>query len=187
MKTVKLAGFAAMLFPALIACNTTSNNNASTDSLSADSTGAQLSQTSYTNLSTGEPVTVMMDEQQGYYVYTDTKKPIERDFLFVDVNTQDTLYGPKGVVVNNALTKSASGSWALNEAMIERNGDDIKVKTADGKLKIDGDELKYKEGDSTKIKVDGNESKTKVGDSKTKTDGNETKTKAPGTKVTVED
>jgi hypothetical protein len=146
----------------------------------------QASNASYINLSTGAPVTVVKDEQQGYYVYSDTKKPIEKDFFFVDVNTQDTLYGPKGVVVNNAVVKSGSGSWSLNESMVERDGEDIKVKTADGKLKIDGDKLKYKEGDSTKIKVDGNESKSKVGDSKTKTDGAESKTKAPGTKVKVD-
>ena len=178
--------FGVMLIPALFACNSTSNDSANADSAAADSTDAQVSQASYVNLSTGEPATIIKDSETGRYVYSDTKKPIERDIFFVDVNTRDTLYGTSGVVVNNALIKAPSGSWTLNEAMVERDGEEIKIKTADGKLKIDGDEVKYKEGD-TKTKIDGDETKTKTGDSKTKTDGAESKTKTEDTKIKVDD
>jgi hypothetical protein len=185
MKANTLKLVAAMLVPAFFACKSTSNDNANTDSTATDS--MQVSDASYVNLSTGDPVTIVKDEGQGVYVYSDTKKPIERDIFFVDVNSRDTLYGTKGVVVNNAIIKSDVGAWTLNESMVERDGDEIKIKTADGKLKIDGDEIKYKEGEEVKTKVDGDETKTKTGDSKTKTDGAESKTKTPDTKVKVDD
>ncbi|MBC8052597.1 MAG: hypothetical protein H7Y13_05995 [Sphingobacteriaceae bacterium] len=183
MKKNALKIIGAVLIPAIFACNSTSNDNASADSTAADTTDMQ---SSYVNLSTGEPVTVVKDAESGQYVYSDTKKPIEKDFFFVDVSTQDTLYGTTGVVVNNAVIKSPAGSWTLNESMVEREGDEIKIKTADGKLKVDGEEMKYKEGD-TKVKVDGEETKTKTSDSKTKTDGAESKTKTGDTKVKVDD
>lgn len=187
MKTNILTICGAVLLPALFACNSTSNDNASADSLSADSAAAlSATQASYVNLSTGEPVTIVRDTEKGYYVYSDTKQPIEDDFFFVDVNSRDTLYGKTGVVVNTAVIKTDAGAWSLNDAMIERDGEEIKVKTADGKFKVDGEEVKYKEGD-TKIKVDGEEAKTKTGDSKTKVDGAEMKTKTGDTKVKVDD
>ena len=176
-----------MLLPAAIACNSSSNDSAGNDSASVDGENMGISQASYVNLSTGEPVTITQDAEKGYYVYSDTKEPVESDILFVDVNTRDTLYGRTGVVVNNALIKSSDGAWKLNESMVERDGDEIKIKTADSKLKIEGDEMKYKEGDDIKTKVDGEESKTKTADSKTKTDGEELKVKTPDTKVKVDD
>jgi len=176
--SIKILGIVAI--SALFSCKSSTNTGA--DSTSADS--MSTSEASYVNLSTGEPVTVVKDTEEGYYVYSDTKQPIEDNLFFVDVNTRDTLYGRAGVVVNNAIIKSDAG-YSLNEDMIERNGDEIKVKTADGKLKIDGDEMKYKEGDD-KIKVDGEDSKTKTDDSKTKVDGEDSKTKTSDTKIKVD-
>lgn len=182
---MKLNGFKLLgifLISAAFACNSESNNNASTDSLSADGN----TEATYVNLSTGEPLQIVNDTEKGYYVYSDTKLPVDNDLIFVDVSTRDTLYGKTGAIVNNAILQSASGAWTLNDELVERNGDEIKIKTADGKLKIDGDELKYKEGD-TKVKVDGDESKVKTADSKTKTDGSESKTKTEDTKVKIDD
>jgi hypothetical protein len=187
MKTNLLKAAGLLLITALFACSSNqSNNSASADSTNSDSSDMTLSSASYVRLDSGEPVTVVKDES-GQYVYSDSRRPIEKDLMFVDVSTNDTLYGPKGVVVNNALIKSDAGSWSLNESMVDRNGEEITIKTADGKLKIDGDEMKYKEGDDVKTKVDGNESKSKSGDAKTKVDGNEMKTKSADTKVKVDD
>ena len=161
----KMAGI--LLVPTFIACNSNTTDNASTDSVETE---MSASDASYVNLSTGEPVKVIRDTEKGQYIYSDTKKPIERDLFFVDVNTRDTLYGTSGVVVNNAVIKSPAGTWTLHESMVERDGDEIKIKTDSTKMKIDGDEMKYKEGDGSKVKVDGDESKTKTPDSKTKTD-----------------
>ena len=165
MKTNALKFLGIIIMPAIFACNSTSNENADADSLNTDS--MEVSNASYVNLSTGEPVTIIRDTEKGYYVYSDSKEPIENDMFFVDINTRDTLYGRTGVVVNNAIIRADTG-WSLNESMVERDGEEIKIKTADGKLKIDGDEMKYKEGEDTKIKVDGDESKTKTGDTKVK-------------------
>ena len=161
----KMAGI--LLVPTFIACNSNTNDNATTDSVETE---MSASEASYVNLSTGEPVTIIRDTEKDQYIYSDTKQPIERDLFFVDVNTRDTLYGTSGVVVNNAVIKSPAGTWTLNESMVERDGDEIKIKTDSTKMKIDGDEMKYKEGDGSKVKVDGDESKTKTPDSKTKTD-----------------
>jgi hypothetical protein len=162
---LKMAGI--LLVPTFIACNSNTNDNATTDSVETE---MSASEASYVNLSTGEPVTIIRDTEKDQYIYSETKQPIERDLFFVDVNTRDTLYGTSGVVVNNAVIKSPAGTWTLNESMVERDGDEIKIKTDSTKMKIDGDEMKYKEGDGSKVKVDGDESKTKTPDSKTKTD-----------------
>ncbi|WP_207428992.1 hypothetical protein [Pedobacter sp. SYSU D00535] len=185
MKTLKIVGL--MVVSSLFACSSASNDNAGTDSAATNSTGdMQVSGASYVNLKTGEPVTIVRDEEKGYYVYSDSREPIENDLLFVDVNSRDTLYGRTGVVVNTAI-KSNGGTYTLDETRIERDGEEIKVKTADGKLKIDGEEMKYKEGEDNKIKVDGEESKVKTSDSKEKVDGAEAKIKTPDTKVKVDD
>lgn len=168
MKNQFLKTFGVLLIPVAFACNNTDDKNAAADT--ADGT-----EVSYVNLNTGEPVSVERDTEKGYYVYSDTKEPIDNDLLFVDVNTRDTLYGKAGVVINNAIVR-ANDSYKLNEELIDRDGDEIKIKTADGKIKIDGDEVKYKEGD-TKVKIDGDESKIKTPDGKIKTDGDETKIK----------
>ena len=184
MKAEILKPLGILLIPAFIACNSSSNENANADSAATD---LEVLDASYVSLSTGEPVTVIHDTEKGQYVYSDTKQPVESDLFFVDVNTRDTLYGTTGVVVNNAIIKSPEGTWTLNEEMVERNGDEIKIKTADGKLKMDGDEMKYKEGEETKVKTDGEESKIKTPDFKEKTDGTESKTKTSDTKVKVDD
>lgn len=185
MKKNALNLFGALLIPALFSCQSNSNDASNADSTATDT--MDVSNASYVNLSTGQPVTIVKDSEQGVYVYSDTKKPIEKDMFFVDASTQDTLYGTKGVVVNSAVIKTESGAWSLNESLVERDGEEIKIKTADGKLKIDGDEVKYKEGENVKTKVDGEETKTKIGDTKIKTDGAESKTKTGDTKVKVDD
>ncbi len=185
MKTYSLQFLGAILLTSVFACKSNTGTNASTDSLSTDSasTEGSVATSSYVNLSTGEPVTIVRDDEKGFYVYSDTKQPIEKDLYFVDTSSRDTLYGPSGLVVNNALIKTPAGTYTLNEQMIERDGDEIKIKTADGKLKIDGDEVKYKEGEDIKSKSDGDESKVKTADGKTKTDGNETKINTGDTKI----
>jgi predicted regulator of Ras-like GTPase activity (Roadblock/LC7/MglB family) len=170
-----IAGIGVLSF---FACTSNSNSTADADSAGLDSAGAMgTAQSSYVNLNTGESVQIVRDTEKGYYVYSDSRKPVEKDMFFVDVTTNDTLYGSKGVVVNSAVVKSEVGSWTLNEQMIEREGDEVKIKTADGKLKMEGDEIKYKEGEETKVKVDGDETKTKTGNTKTKTEDGETKVK----------
>jgi hypothetical protein len=133
MKTTILKMAGILLIPTLIACNSNTNDNTATDSLETE---MNTSEASYVNLSTGEPVTIIRDTEKDQYVYSDTKQPVEKDLFFVDVNTRDTLYGTSGVVVNNAVIKSPAGTWTLNESMVVRDGDEIKIKTDSTKMKI---------------------------------------------------
>ena len=191
---LKLMAFGVLLGFTACSGNKTNESAENTDSANTANQSATDSLSSgYVNLSTGEKITLTKEGSagsgagassatsgsesgSGMYIYADTRKPIDADMLFVDVSTGDTLYGPSGVVVNNALINSG-GTWKLDETKIERDGDEIKVKSDTEKLKMDDDEMKLKTGDS-KIKADEDESKTKTSTSKEKVDDDgETKVK----------
>lgn len=173
MKThLKFLAVAAIV--SFAACNN-ANKNGTEGTSAGNDDSTPTSGASYVVLNSGQTGTIVRDADAGGYVYVDSRKPIENDMLFVDVTSGDTLYGPKGVIVNNALI-GTEGSWKLDEAKVERDGDEIKIKTEDGKIKIDGDEMKAK-GEDSKLKVDGDESKAKDGDMKEKTEDDETKIK----------
>lgn len=129
------------------------------------------------NTGPGSSTTIIRDTVSGGYVYSESSKPIDADLLFVDVSTGDTLYGPSGQIVNNAVIQQ-EGTWKLDETKIKRDGDKIKVKSGEDKLKIDDEETKVKTGDS-KVKTDADdpEAKIKTPDSKTKVEEDETKVK----------
>ena len=192
MKLNYLRAVALTSIIAFTACTSTNkNDSANADSASTTEVGDadNTADATFVNLSTGEPVTITRESSGssgessgagsgsasagsssggGRYVYIDSRKPIEADMLFVDVSSGDTLYGPSGIVVNNAITQS-NGKWILDETKVEREGDEIKVKNGNDKLKMEDDEMKVKTGDS-KIKVDGNETKVKTPTSKEKVD-----------------
>lgn len=155
--------------PVFFACNSSHKENANSDSVNANETSeGSVSTTSYTNLNSGQPASIIRDTETNSYIYSDTRKPIEPDLIFIDVSTSDTLFGPTGLVVNNALVQS-EGTWKLDETKIKRDGDEIKIKSGDEKIKIEDEEMKVKDGES-KLKVDGAESKIKTPTTKEKTD-----------------
>jgi hypothetical protein len=97
----------------------------------------------YVDLNTGRTLS-MTTNDQGLLVDADTKKPI---YIYVDTQKKDTIYGVTGEVING------------------------KIKHEDGKYKYDGEEIRMKDEDSKiKIEKDG-DIKIKDGDSKTKIDG----------------
>ena len=161
-------------FAGLAACSSVSTKNASTVADSAGMSAAAISNASYVNLNTGEQLSLMRDTMAASgaggssFVYSDSHNPIEPDLLFVDVSSGDTLYGPSGTIVNNAITKSGD-VWKLDETKVIREGDKVKVKNDSTKLKMSEEQMKVKTGD-TKVKVDGNETKVKTPDSKEKVD-----------------
>jgi len=167
--------------PVFFACNSGAKKSSDADSVSSmESTEAGSAGTaSYVRLNSGtETQTIIRDTiEGGGYIYADSREPLESDLLFVDASTSDTLYGPTGTIVNNALVKT-DGTWKLDEAKIKRDGDKVKIKTADEKLKMEDEEMKLKSGDS-KLKTDEDESKTKTPSTKEKSDmeDNESKTK----------
>jgi len=116
----------------------------------------------YVDLSTGQPVVLVKDEQTGLLVNAETKKPLR---IYVDTKTHDTIWGKTGVVINGDLLKEG-------EVYVYKKDEDRKVKTDDeGSYKIkDGDykkkvekdgDIKIKDGD-TKIKIDAQTGETKV-------------------------
>lgn len=186
LKEMKINSLKVILIaaiPMVFACNTkttssSESDSTSTETASSDGTSTSGSGASYVSLNSGSgsgssgssSTQIIRDTTSGGgYIYADTRKPIEADLLFVDVSSGDTLYGPSGDIVNNALIQD-NGTWKLDEAKIKRDGNKIKVKSGDDKMKMDEDEMKMKTGDS-KMKVDVNDdSKLKTPDSKTKVD-----------------
>lgn len=102
----------------------------------------------YKELTTGKTVYIIADPETGWAVDSISKVPVE---FYID-NAGDTLF-QTGLVVNHAIMK-ADGKWMLDETKIKRDGDDIKIKYSDGsKVKMEEGDLKIK-SDAGKVKVD---------------------------------
>jgi hypothetical protein len=103
-------------------------------------------QARYVDLNSGENIKVVKDEQ-GRLVNAEDKKPVR---FYVDTKTNDTLDGRTGKVVNGELVKSDEGEYeyiSVREALasdedykmkVEKDGD-VKIKSGDKKIKIDGE------------------------------------------------
>ncbi len=158
---MKILSF-AVISSAVVACTNKSAEDGATDttmmseSTEMTTTTASVVPGSYTNLSTGKTVYIIADPTTGWAVDSITKVPVE---FYIDT-TGDTLF-QTGVVVNNAIMKS-DGKWTLDETKIKRDGDDIKIKNEDGsKVKIEADgDMKTKSADG-KIKVEDDTVKVK--------------------------
>jgi hypothetical protein len=133
------------------------------------------------DLRTGKTIQVVKDEQKGYMVNAETKKPV---YLYVTTSGKDTIYGRTGVKVSNNLVKTSSGSYRYtgDNEYIFRNGDyiiktgtdtdseeDATVDNTVEKYKVQGDgDIKIKDGDyKKKIETNG-DVKIKDGDTKIK-------------------
>lgn len=133
------------------------------------------------DLETGKQITVVKDSSTGRMVNAETRKPVK---LFVNRQTNDTIYGKTGEVVNNKLHQSEQGEYVYynsDEAYkmkkeqdggykIKR-GDDYKVKYQNGEYKVKHGNYKKKvekDGDVTikrgerKVKIDGETGEVKV-------------------------
>ncbi|RYZ78280.1 MAG: hypothetical protein EOP04_30015 [Proteobacteria bacterium] len=158
-------------------CDSTNNDGDGdgSDTLSSTSTTTEMTNgtggmsQNYVDLRSGG--TVRRDDASGRYV-DESGSPVD---FYVDMNTRDTFYGLTGQVVNNALIHE-NDNWRVDDSKIKVDGDEMKIKDGDSKTKIEGDEYKSKSGD-TKVKVDGDETKIKSGDTKIKTENGETKIK----------
>lgn len=133
----------------------------------------------YVDLETGEPVALEKDEESGLMVHAESRKPVK---IYVDTETNDTIYGKTGKVINGNVKKNNDGRYVYlgSDYKMEREkdgdytvkyGDDAKVKYDDGELKIKRGDYKKeveKDGDITiktknkKIKIDGETGERKV-------------------------
>ena len=112
-------------------------------------------QAHYIDLNSGERIRVVKDDH-GRLVNAEDKKPVR---FYIDTKSKDTIDGRTGKVVNGELVKSDEGQYeyiSVQEALasdddfkkkVEKDGD-IKIKSGDKKIKIDGKtgEKKIKNG-----------------------------------------
>jgi hypothetical protein len=152
-KLVKILSL-ALISTAVVSCSNNKGGEDHTDttmiseSTEMTSTSAQVVPGSYTELNTGKTVYIIADPETGWAIDSITRVPVE---FYID-RSGDTLF-QSGLVVNNALVKT-EGRWTLDEAKIKRDGNDIKIKYPDGsKIKTDDEDLKIKT-DEAKIKVE---------------------------------
>ena len=175
MKSIHGLLLGATMTVALMACNndgtTDTTADADMDMSAATTTEAQVEPGTYVDLNTGKEVYIVRDESTGYATDSIAKVPVE---FYVNTSTNDTLFRT-GMVVNNMLIEE-EGTWKLDETKVKIDGDEIKIKDGDSKVKIDGEESKVKDGDYKK-KVDGDDVKIKDGDSKVKIEDGEVKRK----------
>lgn len=152
----------AVISTAVIACNNKGADDGGSDttmmSESSEMTTTSTAQVvpgTYKDLNTGKTVYIIADPQTGWAIDSISRVPVE--FYVNDSN--DTLF-QTGLVVNQAIMK-ADGKWMLDETKIKRDGNDIKIKYSDGsKVKMDGEDVKIKTDDG-KIKVDDDTVKVK--------------------------
>ncbi len=100
----------------------------------------------YIDLRTGQTIEIEKDHN-GVWVDEHTKKPV---YIYVDTKTHDTIYGKTGTVINGHVVKNDNVFWYDADAKgnvsevgdykrkVEPDGD-IKIKTDDKKIKIDGE------------------------------------------------
>jgi hypothetical protein len=104
----------------------------------------------YIDLNTGEPIEIEKDIASGYVVNKSTGKPVK---IYVDTETNDTIYGLSGAVINEKVRKTSGGEW-------------VYAGEESFKYKKDGDEEKMKIGEDYKYKRDGKAYKLKKGNYK---------------------
>ena len=119
----------------------------------------------YIDLKTGQPVELYYDAKSRRTYSSVTNEPVE---FYVDVNSGDTVYGRGRYVVNNYIVRSADGMYKLDAGKIKMDKDDLKLKDGSKKFKMDNSHMKMKgwegkmKGDSTSGKMKGNDMKKKT-------------------------
>lgn len=128
----------------------------------------------YIDLSTGLPVELYYDPKTKRTYSSATNEPVD---WYVNTATNDTIYGRGRYIVNNYIIRSeADNTYRLDAGKIKIDKDEIKIKDGNKKFKMDKSEMKMKGGDM-KSKVDTTGMKIKSGDMKKKTGEGESKTK----------
>jgi hypothetical protein len=129
----------------------------------------------YIDPNTGAPVDLYYNAHEKMTYNRENDKPVK---FYVNTNTGDTIYGNGRYVVNGYIIRGEDGIFRLNDAKVTMDKDGLKIIGDNGKLKMDGDDMKFKDGDDYKYKVDGDEIKIKDGDKKIKKEaGKPTKVK----------
>ena len=127
----------------------------------------------YVDLSTGQPVELYYDAKTRRTYSSMTNEPVE---FYVDMNTRDTVYGRGRYIVNNYIVKANDGMYRLDAGKVKMDKDDLKLKDGSKKFKMDQSNMKMK-GWEGKMKGDSTSGKMKQKDMKKKMDNDGMKTK----------
>jgi len=113
------------------------------------------------DLTTNAPIDIYYDSVTFRTINRTTTLPVE----FYVINSVDTVHGATGLVVNGMLLKAADGKYKLNDGFVKVDGDEIKMKMADGrKVKWENGKMKVKEwGEKRKHKTDKDKMKNEWG------------------------
>lgn len=115
----------------------------------------------YVDLSTGEKVELVKDEETGRMVNKATRKPVR---MYVDTRNNDTIWGSTGMVINGKVRQNDNGKWIYL-------GDDVTMQDGEFKIKHDDDGAYKEKADDYKRKYDSDgDYKLKKGDLKVKYD-----------------
>jgi phosphodiesterase/alkaline phosphatase D-like protein len=127
----------------------------------------------YVDLRTGQPVELYYDPKGRRVYSTMTNEPVD---FYVDMNTGDTIYGRGRYVVNNYLMKGSNGMYRLDPGKVKMDKNEIKIKEGNKKFKMDKSNMKMKEPDY-KMKGDTSSGKMKSGKMKSKMNNGSSKNK----------
>jgi len=119
----------------------------------------------YIDVNTGKSITVVKDSSTGHMINAETKEPVA---VYYDSQTKDTLYGQTGEVINHKVMRTADGKYyyeVARPAEVKLTQDELDrelLKNGDYKKKVEKDgDIKIKSGD-TKIKIDGETGEKKI-------------------------
>jgi hypothetical protein len=130
----------------------------------------------YVDIYTGEPIEIISNPQTLTTLNAKTNLPVE---FYINTSNWDTVYGRGQFVVNNLIKKDLLGKYQLDENKVKIDGDELKIKNGSRKLKIDGDDVKIKDGDSKfKLDMKDGEGKIKADSAKIKSGDGERKLKS---------
>ena len=107
----------------------------------------------YYDLNEGENVTLVKDGETGRMINSETRKA---PYIYVNNETNDTIFGATGEVINGHVIKLENGKYKYDDfkAKLDEDGG-FKIKDGDYKRKGEAvGDIKVKDGDKTK-KIDG--------------------------------
>jgi hypothetical protein len=151
--------FSVMMLNATAQTDTTKKTDPAVISNTPDSMKTAWPKQDYTitDLSTSAPIEIYYDTLKFQTVNRVNNAPIE----FYILNSTDTIHGATGLVVNGLLLRAADGKYQLDDARVKVDGDEMKIKYADGrKVKWENGKIKIKEW-GTKAKAKGDKEKMK--------------------------
>jgi len=96
----------------------------------------------YVDLYTGKPIDIYYDPKRYITINRATNLPVD----FYVINNVDTVHGMSGLVVNGMLLKEKDGKYKLDNGKVKFDGDELKMKDAQGrKIKWEKGKMEIKD------------------------------------------